>query len=243
MSYELRQDPYALLEQARFNYTLRKAIIGVLIGLTTFFIWTHREDLRFAFHTADPIDLGNVRTHYEAQKTTLGAQHGQYVKLSGLIPTRYRVGQGEDEGVHFTDYFCPIFNIAVRTTEIPPAPPDFNGRQFLGTFPSEYIDLVQKRRVHVENLHVHASVEGRIYRMDQPPAYADDVADYYEKHLDRPIQESWIMLDGLTPASVRHILWIALGFIGVALFAIWGLVRARRRLYDMARNLHTLGDG
>ncbi len=243
MSYELRQDPYALLEQARFHYKLRQVIFVVLLGLTAMFIWSHRDNLGLALDMSAPVDLGNARSHYLAKNMDLGAENGQYIKMEGLIPTRYRVGEGEGGSVYFTDYFCPIFNIAVRTREIPPPQPDFQGRQYLGGFPPEYIELIQRRRVHVENLQVHASVEGRIFRMDMAPAYVRDMVDYYERFLDRPVHQSWIVVDGLTPASVRYLLWVVLTFLGLDIVAVWWLLRLRRRLYFMAENLHQLADG
>jgi hypothetical protein len=189
------------------------------------------------------VDLGNAREHWLAKNMDLKARSGQYVRMEGLIPTRYRVGEDGDNEIYFTDYFCPIFNIAVRTTEIPPAQPDFGGRQYLGKFPQEFLALVQTRRVHVENLHVHASIEGRIYRMDEAPSFVSDMVDFYRPYLDRPINEAWIVLDGVTPASVRYVWWVALAFIALILVSAWWLLRVRSRLHDMAQNLHRLSDG
>jgi hypothetical protein len=242
MSYDFRQDPYAMHEQARFSYRLPQIIFMALMGFTILFVSSHREHLSYSFDRAGPNDLGNSREHFLAGRTSLDVKHGQYVRMEGLIPTRYRVGEAEEGTVFFTDYFAPIFNIVVRTTVIPEAQPDFSGRQYIGGFPTEFLKLVQTRKVHVENLHVHAAAEGRIFRMDQAPEYLNEMVDYYRRHLDRPIDNAWIILDGMTPASVRYVWWVLMGFILTDIVGFWWVLRARRRLMTAASTLEQIAD-
>jgi len=239
-SWDMGDDPHVHLENLKFNYGLRRILFLVVLGGSLFSAAKLWSELNLYLKYSEPTEIGNIRDIWVEENNRRGddacvqgcpdalkLKNGSFVRMNGFVPTMTRTDQR-----HFNEFFCPLFNMVVRTSRTVPAQPlqvpEIDGR---------FVGLVSKRRARMENLMVDMTVEGLLYKADEAPIDLKDSIWSWENS-DYPRKVSWFLVDGFDPSIHKRVVWIYLGAIFLVLSSFVFMYRSRRRYLNFREFLN-----
>ncbi|NOZ01912.1 MAG: hypothetical protein GXP54_08500 [Deltaproteobacteria bacterium] len=227
-------------EEARFKALVaarKRVIVRALISLAVLVIgfWAlkiHEPGIKYFISGGDLVDFGDVRKARASGKTALDVKPGSYVRLKNLMVTN------QAEGRKYKYFFCPIYNVLVRTTR---PLPERSIRVSRAVIPDGLDYLVEQRRVWVEDFSTSFDVQGWIMPLKDMPGWNGGLRDYVLKPpgpgqrailTKDEVNTAWALLDGESPASEYWAFIVLVSVIFVVLASIASLslaVRAWRK--------------
>lgn len=223
--------PEVEFERARVRMQFRGLVFFAvtLVAVWSIFGWpigaSTLADFRYFLSGGDdPVDLGDVRALRSSGRSSLDVASNSYVRLENLVMTY------EAESDTYQYFFCPLFNVVVRTPRTLPEKEIYRSVEI----PSDLLYLVENRLAFAEDLTTGFSGEGRLLRADDAPRLRF-LYEAYARTVTNPIppEETWIFLDGDTPSTYwPYAAGYALAIVLVVMtgFFFWRAVRVYARL-------------
>ena len=180
---------------AKRRLTSRAVLAVVIVAVAVWAVRSNLPGLAYFLAGGDAVDLGDVRTLRASGKTALDVAPGSYVRLRNLMVTH------PAQGKKFNFFFCPIFNVLVRT----PVPlPEDSMRVARAEVTAGLEYLLEQRKVFVEDFANHFDAEGWLVPLREAPGWNGGLKDFIQGtvHLpDRDVDQAWALLDREPPGS------------------------------------------
>jgi hypothetical protein len=195
-----------------------------LLAVTVYVMASTWASVAYWLEPATPASLGDVRTRWARGETSLGAAPNSHVSVEGLIPSRLIAVTSDEPGEEVADdeieyiFFCPLYNITVLTSqkiEIPGAR--------MPIIEGDMERVVSTGLAFPADTLVRVSAAGRLLPGTEAPPNLRSFVAGYAKRLDLDVADTWVLVDGHTPASetLGVIVWgvaivpplVSLGFL------------------------------
>jgi hypothetical protein len=191
------------LDPSRVWRTIALLMMGLAVWVMTL-IWA---DVNYWVQgDSSLLDVGHVGEMWAGGATDLEAPSNRYVSMEGLFVTLESEGErdtakvGEREVVS-RFFFCPLYDIAVRTQQ--PFPDKPVRRQWSLEIDGRYASLLEERRAFPVDLTVSVAVKGRLMRATDVPYWHSDPLIYYQQVSGISARKMWLVLDGSRPSDHR----------------------------------------
>lgn len=198
------------------------AVVGVMVYVVPASVWP-----RISYWLDAPalVNLGDIRALRASGTRTLQAAPGSFVRIENLIVTK----RAETSRHNF--FWCPLFNILVRTKASLPPVPVPSGRIAEVEVPEGLDFLIEERKIFPEDLAVRFDAQGWLLRLTDIPGWKGPVGQYAREALglsDEEAARSFALLDGEAPdMPVREVL-LLIGAVVISLVSIVALFLAWR---------------
>ena len=228
---EEEPDKAFLLVQARRSRKIRFFAFLIVAFLSAYGITNTLGDTQYYFQDSAPTELGDLRENYVSGKRSLDVSPNAYVKAENMV----MVLPADDQGGQYRFFFCPLYNIIVRTEQEIIIPRDKVFLELTGTDekiinskpkPAEALDLVSK-----------LDVAGRLVPLpDAPEQFRRAWERTYGPALDgrglKP-EDIYVIIDGQIPGEdpiypISALLSIL--FVLVSAFFFWRSVQTEKKL-------------
>ncbi|MBM4397620.1 MAG: hypothetical protein FJ087_18270 [Deltaproteobacteria bacterium] len=216
---------------ARLRLVTRAVIAASVIAVGAWVVVTRSwPGIAYFLEHPDLVSYGDVRELRAKGTKALDARTNSFVRLENLVVTN------RAETSRYNYFWCPVFDVLVRTAAPLPPIPVPSGRIYEAEIPAGLEFLVEQRKVFPEDLSVRFDAQGRLVRLRDAPGWSGPVGQYARDVLrlaDAEADAAWALLDGESPrlrgADVGFLLaaLVVAGFALTALFLAW---RAYRRL-------------
>ncbi|MBR56629.1 MAG: hypothetical protein CMH54_01080 [Myxococcales bacterium] len=239
-SWEMGDDPHVHLENLKFNYGLRRILFLIVLGGSLFSGTKLWPEISRYLRYGEPTDVGDIREIWATENEKKGnnacvkgcpdalkIKNGSFVRMTGFVPTMTRT-----DATNFNEFFCPLFNIVVQTSQTLPAPP-----MKINNLDGRFLGLISTKRARVENLDVKVTMQGLLYRREHAPSSMKDSLWTWEKG-EYPRSVSWVLIDGFDPSFRTSVLWIYAGAIFLVISSLVFMLRSRRRYLNFRQYLN-----
>ena len=221
-------------EQSEMESTLtsgKKKVVAkralVFVAALIVALWsvmTFKPNLSYFFANRTPVNIGDVRKLRAKGVTKLDVTPNSYVRMENLI-----VGYPELETKKYHFFFCPIYNVLVRT-ESPL--PEVSLRVGQTEIPEGLEFLVEQHRVPLEFFATHFDAEGWLMPVSEAPGFKAGIEEFLKKNVrlsDSEICEAYALLDKETPNKQIFAVLILVAGIFIVCASGWSLVKAIRQ--------------
>jgi len=204
---------------------LRKALVFILaLVVAVWSVASFKANLVYFFANRTPVNIGDVRELRARGVTKLDVAPNSYVRMENLI-----VGYPELETNKYRFFFCPIFNVLVRTTT---PLPEVSLRTAQTEIPEGLEYLIQERRVPLEFFATHFNAEGWLMPVSEVPGFKAGIEEFLKKNVglsDSEIREAYALLDKETPNKQLFALLILVAAIFIVCASGFSLGMAIRQ--------------
>ncbi|NUN12951.1 MAG: hypothetical protein HUU55_04880 [Myxococcales bacterium] len=212
--------PVDPLHRASRIRAVRQVVLVAILLFGSLSLYFTRQEIAYFFSDSTPYDLGNLRNHYHSGKRSLEVESNTYVRAEGLVMMEIA------QAGRFQYFFCPLYNIIVRTErELPEkARADLT---YIELEP-EWLPILENRLALPSDLTAGFEATGQLLRLTDGPRWVKEVRKFYDAELTVPPDQAFLLLDGEAPGDK---LWyvFAIGiFILLAGSSGWLYARARR---------------
>lgn len=217
--------------RAKRRRWIRQTIMVLGVSVTALGFWNARTDLAYLVSPGEAEDLGSAVDRFVQGEETIPLPENRYVKLSGLLLT------SESESGKFNYFYCPLYQIVVRTEKELPEQP-LSSRASIEV-DAKYTPLLTDRRAFPHDLTVFFEAQGRLMRFRDAPRWAASVFRYYAPNIQGTPEDAYLLLDGEAPSDF---LWYGVGLLVALLltgWATWSWWRARVVELEYARHAYS----
>jgi hypothetical protein len=197
-------------------------VVAVVVALWS--VMSFKANLIYFFANRTPVNIGDVRQLRAKGVTKLDVKPNSYVRMENLI-----VGYPELETKKYRFFFCPIYNVLVRT-ESPL--PEVSLRVGQTEIPEGLEYLVEQHRVPLEFFATHFDAEGWLMPVTEAPGFKAGIEEFLRKNVrlsDSEIREAYALLDKETPNKQIFAVLILFAGIFIVCASGWSLVKAIRQ--------------
>lgn len=215
-----------ILAAARKRAIVRTLLAVGVVGIGIWALLIHQPSIRYFFAGGELTVWGDVRQSRATGKTRLDVQPDTYVRLENLMVTHAA------EGKKYGYFFCPIYNVLVRTTR---PLPDRSIRVARTVIPAGLEYLVEQRKVWVEDFATRFDAQGWIMPLKSARAWESGLREFTANDLklsDREAESAWFLRDDESPKSHYWALIVLVAVVIVVLSSFASLllsVRAYRK--------------
>jgi len=216
------ESPKREVAAARKRVYARGALFVLILAVSAWALNTYSARLAYFFEPGDPVDLGDVRTLRANGRASLDVAPESFVRLDNMMVTN----RAEDR--KFNYFFCPIYNVLVRTER---PLPDRSLRVARAEIQDGLEYLVEQRRVFVEDFTTSFDGQGWIRRIKDAEAWEGGLREYVieSPQLSAEQAESaWILRDGESPVSHYWSMIVLVSVVFVVLASAASLILALR---------------
>lgn len=223
-----------MVDQAKKKMLIRAGIFIVLIMVTVIYINTHWHNALYYLNPSTPEFTGDVREIKGKGIQELPIDSWSYVRLENLLITHTAVSETKKYNI----FFCPIFNILVRTQK---ELPEGDMRVNQAEIPEHLVYLVEQRKVSIDDFNRRFDAQGLIVKFQDMSTPKSNLKDYIQKEVGIPegnIDNVLVLLDGENPEShlVDFLLMLGIGiFVLVAFVSVIFAIRDYLRLSSILK--------
>lgn len=223
-------EPFVGLEQARRSLVKRSFLAILLLAAAGLGLYKERISIGYLLSWQGVRDLGDLRDLYLSGKKKLPARPFEYVRLENMLVTHDEL---ESSSGKYRYFFCPIYDIVVRTSRPLPEPPIRIARVAI---PNGLEFLVEQGKAQITDFGRSFDARGMLLRLRDMPGFRGGIDRFARERLKlspEEIDEAWGLLDGETPQDQYQ----AMFMLGVALLSLVlavGLVASGTATYRKA---------
>ena len=201
------------ISAAKKRLVRRILLADLVLLLSVLGLYKERHSVLYMLTWQEPTDIGDVRELYVSGTRELPASPGTYVRVRNLLVTHDELKSSSGK---YRFFFCPIFNILVRTTRPLPEPPIRISRVEI---PEGLEFLVEQNKVEIIDFGRSFDAEGMLLRLRDMPGFESGIEAFALERLrlsQEEIEEAWGLLDGETPQNQYLAMFmLALAVLGV----------------------------